>query len=161
MLTILRSLVDEMVSIANLESPIECCGVIAGPEDSNIPLRHVPMKNIANSDSFFEFDSKDQLKLWREMDENDEEPVVIYHSHTNSRAYPSKEDVSFAQEPKVHYVIIPTNLEFDSTIRSFRIVSGKVTEERVNIVDSYSMINLSNNQVMDSNDKFCKTIEAV
>ena len=30
------------------------------------------------------------------MDDNDEEPVVIYHSHTATEAYPSRTDVSFA-----------------------------------------------------------------
>ena len=46
--------------------------------------------------TFYEFDSMEQLRVWREMDDRDEEPVVIYHSHTATEAYPSRTDVSFA-----------------------------------------------------------------
>ncbi|MGW2313893.1 Mov34/MPN/PAD-1 family protein, partial [Actinomadura luteofluorescens] len=31
-----------------------------------------------------------------EMDDRDEEPVVIYHSHTATEAYPSRTDISYA-----------------------------------------------------------------
>ena len=45
------------------------------------------------------FDSAEQLKVWREMDRADEAPVVIYHSHTATEAYPSRTDISYAGEP--------------------------------------------------------------
>ena len=52
------------------------------------------MDNAARSMTFYEFDSMEQLRVWREMDDRDEEPVVIYHSHTATEAYPSRTDVS-------------------------------------------------------------------
>jgi len=67
---------------------------------------------------------------------NDEEPVVIYHSHTATEAYPSRTDISFAGEPGAHYVLISTREPDSEEIRSFRIVDGVVTEEEVNIVDA-------------------------
>ena len=42
------------------------------------------------------------------MDDRDEVPVVIYHSHTATEAYPSRTDVSYASEPAAHYVLIST-----------------------------------------------------
>ena len=58
------------------------------------------------SPTFYEFDSEDLLRLYREMDDRDEEPVVIYHSHTATEAYPSRTDIGLAQEPNAHYVLV-------------------------------------------------------
>ncbi len=57
------------------------------------------MVNAAGSPTFYEFDSTDLLQLYKEMDQNDEEPVVIYHSHTATEAYPSRTDIGLAMEP--------------------------------------------------------------
>jgi proteasome lid subunit RPN8/RPN11 len=92
------------------------------------------MDNAARSMTFYEFDSMEQLRVWREMDDNDEEPVVIYHSHTATEAYPSRTDISFAGEPQAHYLLVSTADPDSTEIRSFRIVDGAVTEEKVTIV---------------------------
>jgi proteasome lid subunit RPN8/RPN11 len=86
-LRIRRELVDEIIAHARRDHPDEACGVIAGPEGSDRPERYIPMLNAARSPTFYEFDSADLLKLYREMTANDEVPVVIYHSHTATEAY--------------------------------------------------------------------------
>jgi proteasome lid subunit RPN8/RPN11 len=74
------------------------------------------------------------------MDERDEEPVVIYHSHTATEAYPSRTDIALAQEPNAHYVLVSTRAGVSSDdpvdVRSFRIVDGQVSEEEVHVVAS-------------------------
>ena len=65
------------------------------------------------------------------MDDRDEEPVVIYHSHTATEAYPSRTDISYAGEPEAHYVLVSTRDPDATEFRSFRIVDGVVTEEPV------------------------------
>jgi proteasome lid subunit RPN8/RPN11 len=131
-----RTFHDQIVEHARRDHPDEACGVIAGREGK--PERFIPMLNAARSPTFYEFDSMDLLKLYREMDERDEEPVVIYHSHTATEAYPSRTDISYASEPEAHYVLVSTredNPRADGTVefRSFRIVDGVVTEEPVEI----------------------------
>ena len=64
------------------------------------------MVNAAGSPTFYEFDSTDLLRLYQEMDARDEEPVVIYHSHTATEAYPSRTDIGLANEPNAHYVLV-------------------------------------------------------
>ncbi|MFL6120794.1 Mov34/MPN/PAD-1 family protein [Actinophytocola sp.] len=135
MLRIRRDLVDAMVAHARRDHPDEACGVIAGPEGSDRPERFIPMLNAARSPTFYEFDSADLLRLYREMDANDEVPVVIYHSHTATEAYPSRTDVSYAAEPEAHYVLVSTRDPEADELRSFRIVDGEITEELVEIVD--------------------------
>jgi [CysO sulfur-carrier protein]-S-L-cysteine hydrolase len=138
MLRIDRHIYDEIVAHARRDHPDEACGIVAGPAGADVPVRFVPMTNAERSPTFFRFDSTEQLRVWRELDERDEVPVVIYHSHTATPAYPSRTDVGLAAEPGAHYVLVSTAesgahsgpVEF----RSFRIVDGEVTEEEVEVL---------------------------
>jgi proteasome lid subunit RPN8/RPN11 len=132
-LRISQTLRDDIVAHARRDHPDEACGVVAGPVGSDRPERLIPMLNAARSPTFYEFDSMEQLRVWREMDDRDEEPVVIYHSHTATEARPSRTDISLAMEPTAHYVLVSTREPDETEFRSFRIVDGEVTEEPVEI----------------------------
>nr|WP_199442510.1 M67 family metallopeptidase [Umezawaea beigongshangensis] len=136
-LVIRRDLVDAMVAHARRDHPDEACGIVAGPEGSDRPERFVPMENAERSPTFYRFDSGEQLRVWRQMDAADEVPVVVYHSHTATEAYPSRTDVSYAAEPDAHYVLVSTRDPREHELRSYRIVDGVVTEEPVEVVESY------------------------
>ncbi|MET9315660.1 M67 family metallopeptidase [Kribbella sp. NPDC003505] len=144
MLVIEKATYDAIVAHARRDHPDEACGVVAGAEGSDRATRFIPMLNAAMSPTFYEFDSGDLLRLYKELDERDEEPVVIYHSHTATEAYPSRTDINLAQEPGAHYVLVSTRDGADSPaydgpveFRSYRIVDGEVTEEEVRVVGSY------------------------
>lgn len=152
MLTILREHVDAIVAHARRDHPDEACGVIAGPVGSDRPERLVPMLNAAMSPTFYEFDSGDLLRLYRDMDDRDEEPVVIYHSHTATEAYPSRTDTNLASEPGAHYVLVSTRDGADAEgtdidFRSYRITDGTITEEEVRVVDRYTDENVPDTEV--------------
>ena len=135
MLQISQGLLANLLAHARTDHPDEACGVIAGPAGSDRPTRFIPMVNAARSPTFYEFDSADLLKLYRELDSNDEDPVVIYHSHTSTEAYPSRTDIAYASEPFAHYVLVSTREtgteDGPYELRSFRIVDGEVTEEEI------------------------------
>ncbi len=137
MLTIDQKTYDAIVAHAKRDHPDEACGVVAGPEGSDRPERLVEMVNAASSPTFYEFDSTDLLALYKDMDSRDEEPVVIYHSHTATEAYPSRTDIGLASEPNAHYVLVSTrqhgNNEGPIEFKSYRIIDGVVTEEDVTI----------------------------
>lgn len=138
MLTIAQETYDAIVAHAKRDHPDEACGVVAGPEGSDRAERFVPMVNAAGSPTFYEFDSTELLALYREMWDRDEEPVVIYHSHTATEAYPSRTDIGLASEPGAHYVLVSTrehgNNEGPVEFRSYSIVDGVVSEEEVTVV---------------------------
>ena len=138
MLTIDRVTCDAIVAHARRDHPDEACGVVAGGVGSDRPARLIEMLNAERSPTFYRFDSVEQLKVWREMDDRGEEPVVIYHSHTATEAYPSRTDISYAQEPNAHYVLVSTRQPDKVEFRSFRILDGTITEEPVEVVDSYA-----------------------
>jgi proteasome lid subunit RPN8/RPN11 len=135
-LTLSTAIYDAIVAHARRDHPDEACGVVAGPAGTDRPSRMVEMINAERSPTFYRFDSAEQLKVWREMDDADEEPVIIYHSHTATEAYPSRTDVSFASEPEAHYVLVSTRDTASTEFRSFRIVDGVVSEEPVEVVAS-------------------------
>ena len=139
MLTIDRATHDAIIAHARRDHPDEACGVVAGPIGSDVPARFIPMLNAAMSPTFYEFDSGDLLKLYREMDDRDEEPVVVYHSHTSTEAYPSRTDIALASEPQAHYVLVSTAESGASdgpvSVRSYRIVDGVVTEEEIDVTE--------------------------
>jgi proteasome lid subunit RPN8/RPN11 len=138
-LVIDRATYDAIVAHAKRDHPVEACGIVAGPEGSDRPERLVPMVNAAGSPTFYEFDSTELLALYKEMWANDEEPVVVYHSHTETEGYPSRTDIGLASEPGAHYVLVSTrehgNSDGPVEFRSYRIIDGEVTEEEVSVVE--------------------------
>ena len=134
MLRIDKAIYDAIIAHARADHPDEACGVVAGPLGSDRPVRFIPMTNAERSPTFYRFDSLEQLKVWREMDAKDEEPVVIYHSHTATEAYPSRTDISYVSELGAHYVLVATRHPDHTEVRSFRIVDGEVSEEEVVVV---------------------------
>ena len=139
MLTIDQATYDAIVAHAKRDHPVEACGIVAGPEGSERAERLVEMVNAAGSPTFYEFDSTDLFQLYKDLDSRDEEPVVVYHSHTATEAYPSVTDIGLAMEPGAHYVLVGTeehgNNEGPVEFRSYRILDGVVTEEEVTVVD--------------------------
>ncbi len=137
MLTLDQATYDQIVAHAKRDHPDEACGMVLGPEGADRPTRVVEMINAAGSPTFYEYDSTELLELYKEMWDKDEEPVIIYHSHTATEAYPSVTDINLASEPGAHYVLISTrehgNNEGPVEFRSYRIVDGVVTEEDVTV----------------------------
>jgi [CysO sulfur-carrier protein]-S-L-cysteine hydrolase len=134
MLSISRAVLDAVIAHARADHPDEACGIVAGPLGSDEPLRHVPMVNAERSSTFYRFEPTEQLKVWREMDDKDERPVVIYHSHTATEPYPSRTDINLASDPDAHYLLVSTRDPDYHEVRSYRIVAGEVREEEVRVI---------------------------
>jgi proteasome lid subunit RPN8/RPN11 len=134
-LTIDQATYDAIVAHARRDHPDEACGVIVGPAGSDRAERLVEMANAERSPTFFTFDSQELLRLYRDLDDRDEEIVVIYHSHTMTEAYPSRTDVSYATwNPDPHWLLVSTRDPDTVELRSYRIVDGEVSEEPVRVV---------------------------
>lgn len=133
---------DAIVAHARRDFPDEACGIVAGPEGSDAADRLIPMTNAERSPTFFRFDAAEQLALYKEMDANDQEIVVVYHSHTSTEAYPSRTDIALAAEPQAHYLLVSvaeTGAEDGpAEVRSYRILDGVVTEEEIEITSADS-----------------------
>ena len=132
-----RRFVDEMVAHAREDLPNECCGILAGRDGRVLKLYR--MTNLAASPFRFDMDPGEIVKVDSEAGDNDWELLAIYHSHTQSEAYPSDTDVRIAGGtaqlwPDVRYVLVSLKDADDPQVRSFSIVEGVVAEERLEIV---------------------------
>jgi proteasome lid subunit RPN8/RPN11 len=126
-------MVDAVVVHARRDHPDECCGVIAGK--GGVATRVVPMTNAERSPTGFVFDPQEQLRVWRSLDDADEDLLVVYHSHTMTEAYPSRTDVRWSTNtPGTSWLLVSTRSERDE-VRSFRIEDGVVAEEELVVVE--------------------------
>ena len=126
-----------MVAHAREDLPNECCGILAGRDGRVLKLYR--MTNLAASPFRFDMDPGEIVKVDSEAGDNDWELLAIYHSHTQSEAYPSDTDVRIAGGtaqlwPDVRYVLVSLKDADDPQVRSFSIVEGVVAEERLDIV---------------------------
>jgi proteasome lid subunit RPN8/RPN11 len=131
-LTLPQAFLDQVLAHARRDHPDECCGIIAGRDGQ--ATRLFEMENAERSPTGFTFDSAEWLKVYREIDDADEELLAVYHSHTATEAYPSRTDVLWAQHNEFgHWLVVSTRAEQDE-VRSYTITDGVVTEEPVQVV---------------------------
>ena len=131
MLKIKKDFFEQIVGHCKQEFPNEACGLLAG-KDENVAKVYLAI-NVDKSPESFLMDTKEQLKITKEIRNSGLDMIGIYHSHVASEAYPSEHDLSLAFYPDVSYVIITLKDKNKPVIRSFKIVEGRITEEEVRI----------------------------
>ncbi len=131
MLTLKKELFKMIAEHAIREFPNEACGILTGSHER--VKKVYEMINVEKSPQTFFMDAKEQLKVMKEIRNKGEEMLGIYHSHVASEAYPSSHDVELALYPEASYVIISIKDKKNPSVRSFKIVEGKITEEELKI----------------------------
>lgn len=116
---------NEIIQHAREAQPREACGILAGKNGT--VERIYQMKNVSDrpEDCYF-MDSREQLKVVKEIRKLGLEMLGIYHSHPRSAAYPSARDVELAFYEDAAYVIVS-----QKEIRAFKIAAGKISEEEI------------------------------
>ncbi len=128
MFTIEKHYIDEMIAHARQEAPIECCGVLGGRDGRVLKLYRAA--NAEHSRYCYNIHSQDLFRINRECEENGWQFLAIYHSHTDSKAYPSPTDVHLAAPwPEPLYFIVSLISPKNPEVRAFRIRDGRVSEE--------------------------------
>lgn len=131
MLILKKELLKMITEHAIREFPNEACGILAGNQGR--VKKVYEMANAEKSPEVFFMDAREQLKVMKEIRNERQEMVGIYHSHVASDAYPSSHDVELALYPEVSYVIISIKDKKNPLARSFKIIEGKITEEDLEI----------------------------
>lgn len=125
--------IDDMVAHAREEAPNECCGMVAGRDD--VVSRVIRTVNAEASPYRYSLDPADQFRVIKEIEENGEDLIAIYHSHTGSAAYPSQTDINLAFYPDSLYAIVSLEDQSNPDLRVFHIRDGKVEEDRLTILE--------------------------
>ena len=127
-----RRYIDDMIAHAREEAPNECCGILAGKDGRILQLYRAI--NAEQSRYRYNIDSQDLFRIHRECEEQGWEFVGIYHSHTDSEAYPSPTDVRLAFWPEALYFLVSLRDSENPEVRAYRILDGQVSEEELEIV---------------------------
>ena len=115
-----RTLFDELISHARECAPRECCGLIGG--DSASTQTVYPLRNVA-ADPLVTYEAapEDLFAAQRAMRERGEQLLAIYHSHPRSKdPEPSATDVRLAYYPSAVYFIVGLG-DKEPCLRAFRI----------------------------------------
>jgi proteasome lid subunit RPN8/RPN11 len=127
-------MVDAIVAHARRDHPDECCGVVAGRDGS--ATRLFEMGNAERSPTGFTFDSAEWLKVYRDIDDADEEILVVYHSHTATEAYPSRTDIRWSvNTPGASWLLVSTRDPAYDEVKSYKITEGAVAEEEIRVTE--------------------------
>ncbi len=127
---ILRQIYNQIVSEAYKNAPLECCGYLAG-EDNTITKAY-PMINMDKSRVHYSFSPEEQFKTVKQIRKMKLKVLAVYHSHPETPARPSEEDIHLAFDPHISYVIVSLYRK-EADVRSFRIQGKQVEKEELAI----------------------------
>lgn len=128
MLYISQQIIDDLIDHARRGLPEEVCGYLAG--NGREVSMQFQLTNIDHSTEHFSFDPAEQFHVVREVRKAGLEILANYHSHPETPARPSQEDIRLAFDPNISYVIVSLAAEIPD-VKSFRIQNGKVEKEEI------------------------------
>jgi len=126
-----KKILETIFIRAEKEAPLEACGYLAGKE--GIVTTHYKMTNMDKSETHFSFDPPEQFRVIKTVRNSGLEIIAAYHSHPESPARPSKEDIRLAHDSSVIYVIVSLE-NGEKTCGAFIIKDGTVTSEPLEII---------------------------
>ena len=121
---------EQMLQQAKAQAPIEACGTLAG-KDGTVK-KFYEMTNADQSRDHFMMAPQEQFKVVKDIRSAGLEMLAIYHSHPESPARPSAEDIRLALTPDVIYVIVSLR-NTEPAVKGFLIEDNTVTEVPVEI----------------------------
>lgn len=131
MLRINKSVIKAIIAHAEKELPHEACGYLA--ETEGLVSMHYELTNLDKAGDHFSMDPKEQFAAVKKMRNKGQRLCAVYHSHPETPARPSVEDIRLAYDPDISYVIISLN-EKKRIVKSFLINKGKFTHEILEVV---------------------------
>jgi len=113
-----KDIYEQIILHAQKDLPNEACGYLAG--ENKIVSKAYAIKNIDQSHEHFSFDPEEQFAAIKDMRKENLVAIAVYHSHPETPARPSEEDIKLAYDSDIYYLIISLAGE-DPDIKSFKI----------------------------------------
>ena len=128
---ITQETIEEIIVHGRGESPLEACGYLA--EKDGVVCKYIAMKNVDASPVHYSMEPKEQFNAVRSCRAAGFTIRAVCHTHPETAAYPSKEDIRLAYDPNLSYVIVSL-AETTPTIHSFIIRKDDVIQEEIEII---------------------------
>ncbi|MCX5825922.1 MAG: M67 family metallopeptidase [Deltaproteobacteria bacterium] len=132
MLQMAKSIYERIIGRAREGFPFEVCGILGGK--GNIVSAIYPMTNTDASRDHFMMDPREQFSVVKALRSQELEMLAVYHSHPETPARLSDEDIRLALTPDISYVIVSLAEPSAPEVRSFRIADKKVGSEELRII---------------------------
>lgn len=123
---------DDLINHAKEGFPLEVCGILGGSGDAVSAIYR--MTNTDASNEHFMMEPKEQFAVIKDLRAKGLAMLAIYHSHPETPARPSQEDIKLALTPEVSYLIISLADADIPVINSYKISSGDVEFETIEII---------------------------
>ena len=124
-------LADEMIAHCHAGLPNEACGMLASRDGEIVKVFR--MTNAAGSPVRYSLEPREQLAVYKTLDERGWELAGVFHLHTHTSAYPSPTDLRRASED-VPYLIVSLATT-PPEVRAFRMVKDSWRDEAGDIVE--------------------------
>jgi proteasome lid subunit RPN8/RPN11 len=102
-MTVSRDILDQIIGQARAEAPNEACGYLAGRD--GVSELAIPMRNADQSPEHYSVDPKEQFQAVKTAREAGLDLIAVYHSHPETPARMSEEDIRLAFDPNMVYLI--------------------------------------------------------
>jgi len=130
MLAIPKNIYDTVLAHGRAGFPLEACGILGGKE--GVVSEFYPMTNTDRSREHFLMDPKEQFAVAKDLRAKGLALLAVYHTHPDTPARPSEEDIRLAKTPGVSTVILSLAGP-EPVLKSFRIEGGVSAPEPVEI----------------------------
>ena len=132
MIRVSKSIYEGIVNHAKREWPLECCGILAGKNET--VEKAFELTNTEKSSIRFLMSPQEQLKVFEEMEKESMEMIAIYHSHPHTIPFPSETDVKMAFYPEVSSIIISLKERENPVVKAFRIEKDAILLVEIEVI---------------------------
>ncbi len=132
MIRIPKAIHDDTIAHAKEGFPLEVCGILGGTGESVSVIYR--MTNTDASNEHFMMDPREQFSVVKDLRARGLAMLAIYHSHPETPARPSEEDIRLALTPEVSYLIVSLADADEPDLKSYKISDGNVQLETIEII---------------------------
>ncbi len=126
-----KEVFDAIIAHARQGLPHEVCGYLAGRKAEI--TKHYELTNLDKAADHFTMSPKEQFAVIKETRQQGLTIKAVYHSHPDTPARPSDEDIKLAYDPDISYVIVSLAAP-EAEVKSFRIKQGEVISEEITLI---------------------------
>jgi proteasome lid subunit RPN8/RPN11 len=123
MIAITQEVLNNIFDHAKHDLPNEACGYLSGK--NGLITNSYALINIDQSPEHFSFEPEEQFATLKKVRNEGLEILANYHSHPETPARPSIEDIRLAYDPDIYYFIVSLSTG-KPDVKAFRITNGNV-----------------------------------
>jgi proteasome lid subunit RPN8/RPN11 len=115
------------------EEPNEACGYLAAK--NGVVSRHFELTNIDAAPDHYTMDPAEQFATIRQIRAEGMQVAGVYHTHPDTPARPSMEDIRLAYDPGLLYVIVSLMAGVEPVL-AYKLNQGEVVQIPLQVIPS-------------------------